>query len=129
MIQCVNIFRFAAWHSEHYFVNELCILLKKKTFLLKDPFKMQDRAIVYNETGYEKIINTTDSRFQAICKKRPIFGIWVYENSLMSLSFVCEFHLLLGLSSKSPKATPQNLLVISLWPSSPTTTNSLSPKS
>ena len=54
--------------------------IKKKTFLLKDPFKMQDRAIVYNETGYEKIINTTDSRFQAICKKRPIFGIWVYEN-------------------------------------------------
>ena len=80
MIQCVNIFRFAAWHSEHYFVNELCILLKKKTFLLKDQFKMQDIAIVYNETGYEKIINTTDSRFQAICKKRPIFGIWVYEN-------------------------------------------------
>ena len=69
MIQCVNIFRFAAWHSEHYFVNELCILLKKKTFLLKDPFKMQDRAIVYNETGYEKIINPTDSRFQAVSKK------------------------------------------------------------
>ena len=54
--------------------------VKKNPFLLKDAFKMQDRAMVKNETGYEKIINPTDSRFQAVFKKRPIFGIWAYKN-------------------------------------------------